>query len=142
MRTPLRRAPDSQRGFTLIEMMIAMLIMGIGMLTMGLAHLSSMRIASNSKQMSQAMYLAQEQLDTFLAFPPAAGGTFQDPNNPIEVQANDQDLTSFTRSWTVTRDTPLGGVATVVVRVVWDNSPNDGLSQNLRTINLQGIVEQ
>lgn len=139
--TPSRTREPGESGFTLLEAMIAMAIMGIGLLTIALAQVTSMRMSSHSRQMTQAMYLAEQQLNAFYVSPPAAPGTFQDPGNPIDLDANDQDLTTFNRSWTVQTNTPSAGMSTVLVTVVWNTGPG-GLDVGLlnRTVNLRGVV--
>ena len=131
-----------QAGFTLIEVMIAMLIMGIGLLTIALAQLSAMRMGTTSKQMSHAMNLAEQQLEVFYVTAPAAAGTFQDPLNPIPADPSGDDLSSFNRSWQIQTDTPIAGMSTVTVTVVWNNGlggVGDTGAQS-RTVRLQGVV--
>ena len=84
-----------EQGFTLLEVMIAMLILGMGLLTLGLAQLSAMRTANKSQAMSQALYMAEQQLDAFYVNPPAVAGNFNDPGNPIDPDPNDDDFSTF-----------------------------------------------
>ena len=129
-------------GFTLIEVMIAMIIMGVGLLAMALAQMSAMRMSTTSKQMSHAMNLAEQQIEAFYVSPPLAAGTFQDPANPIPADLSGDDLSTFNRSWLVQTDTPSAGLSTVTVTVVWNNGmggPGDTGVQS-RTVNLRGIV--
>jgi type IV pilus assembly protein PilV len=127
-----------EAGLSLIEVMIALVVLGVGLLTIAAAQLTSLRMGTKSKHMQQAMYLAQEQLELFQIAPPQAAGTFQDPANPIDVFPNDRDLTGFNRSWQVTQNTPQAGLSTVAVTVVWNNSVgNNGAP---RSVTLTGIV--
>ena len=141
MITPFRkRGPDGESGFTLIEVMIAFVIMGIGLLTIALAQLTAMRITTRSKQMTQAMYLAQEQLDFFQAVPPTAAGAFNDPQNPIDIDTNDRDMGTFNRSWNITLNAPQPGLSTVQITVVWNN-PEGGTQQSgPQQVTLNGVV--
>jgi len=122
--------------------MIAMVIMGIGLLTVALAQLTAMRMSSESRQMSQAMYLAEQQLEGFYVSPPIVAGTFQDPANPFEVDVNDDDYSAYNRSWTIQTDTPSPGLSTVTVQVLWVNGAGGGgdTGDANRTVTLQGIV--
>ncbi len=131
---PRTRAAES--GFTLLEVMIALVIMAVGLLTIALAQLTAMRMANESRQMSQAMYLAEQQMSTFYLAAPAAAGAFQDPGNPIQVSANDDDLTTFNRSWVVQTDVPVAGLTTVAIQVAWNNAANAGR----RNVTLNGIL--
>lgn len=133
---------ENEAGFTLIEVMIALVIMGIGTLTIALAQLTALRMSTESRQMTQAMYLAEQQLDQFYISPPVLAGNFQDPGNPIDIDPADTDLTTYNRSWAVQLNTPSPGLSTVTVQVVWNNGqggPGD-TGPASRTATLQGIV--
>jgi len=133
-------------GFTLIEVMIALVLLGIGMLAVGAAQLTSMRIASQAQHRSQALYLAEEQLEILQAMPRDdalfnAAATTQDPTNPIDLTAEVEDATTFSRQWTVTPNVPSAGLTTLRVQVTWNV---DGVGQavgDLQTVTLDGIKE-
>ena len=130
-------------GFTLIEVMIALVIMGVGLLTIALAQLTAMRMQTSSKYVSQAMMLAEQQLELFYVLPPTVAGVTIDPTNPIDPNPLDDDLTNFTRQWNVQLDTPSVGLDTVTVTVVWNNAPSAGgvaANQAPQTVVLNGIV--
>ncbi len=137
-REPAQRRNES--GFTLIEVMISLVIMGVGLLTIALAQLTSMRVANESRQLSAAMYLAEQQMGAFYLNVPPAAGTFPDPNNPIEVAPNDDDLTTFNRTWTVQTDTPRPGLTTVSIQVVWNTPQGNAANAGRRNVTLQGIL--
>ena len=146
MRIPIRKrsASGEEAGFTLIEVMIAFVIMGIGLLTIGLAQLTAMRITTKSRHMQQAMYLAQEQLELFqVSTTPLVAGAFQDPGNPIDVDPNDRDLANFNRSWTVTPNTPQAGLSSVSVTVLW-NAPEGQQTGAVipQTVTINGIIRE
>ena len=137
MGLPQRREPA---GFTLLEVLVAMVILGVGILSIGLAQISSVKLASKSRSLSQAMYLAQEQLDLFMAMP-STSAVFAtpvtddpDPGGPIDVNPNDADATTFTRNWTIQPNTPALGLTRITVTVRWDTA--SGISHD---IELQAI---
>lgn len=137
---PRNRASES--GFTLIEVMIALVIMGIGLLTIAVAQLTAMRMSSHSKHTSDAMYLAEQQMEAFVVNVPIAAGTFNDPANPIDINPADDDFSNFNRSWTVQPNVPRAGMSTVTVVVVWNSAEGGAtdLGPGRRTVQLQGIV--
>lgn len=59
----LNGKPKSQQGFTLIEVMIAVLIMGIGLLGFAMLQTMSVRFAQSANHRSQATNLAYDMLD-------------------------------------------------------------------------------
>jgi type IV pilus assembly protein PilV len=146
LRIPIRKrsASGDEAGFTLIEVMIAFVIMGLGLLTIGLAQLTAMRMTTRSRHMQEAMYLAQEQLELFqVSTTPLPAGTFQDPGNPIEVDPNDRDLANFNRSWTVTPNTPQAGLASVSVTVLWNQPQGQGAGPIVpQTVTINGIIRE
>jgi type IV pilus assembly protein PilV len=129
-----------QAGFTLLEVLFAMVILGVGILSIALAQLSSIKVSSKSRSLSQAMFLAQEQLDLFMTMP-GADPTFAaavtdepDPAGPIDVNPGDADQTTFTRTWTIEPATPALGLARITVNIRWDAA-----SGATHQIELQGI---
>jgi prepilin-type N-terminal cleavage/methylation domain-containing protein len=115
----VRRA-KADSGFTLLEVMIAMGILATGLLAIATAQLWAMHRTGRSRHQTQALHLAQQQMETFHAIPigslPVSGN---DPNNPLDPDPNDGDVTTFTRSWVVQPDTPLAGITTITVTVDW-----------------------
>ncbi len=120
-------------GFTLIEVLIAMAILGVGLLSIAVAQLTAIKVSSRSKNLQQAMFLAREQMDDLEALPlnaPAlqAAATTPDPGNPLRATNDPDDQTSFDRSFAVTPNAPSPGLASITVTVIW-NSPQGGTRQ-------------
>ena len=137
----MRRRAESPasppHGFTLIEVMIALTIMSVGVLSIGLAQLSALKLSTMSGRLSQAMYLAEEQMEIFRSMPwgptfTTAAVNVPDPQGLITpVQG---DSAQFNRSWTITPNAPPHGLTGITVTVVWANS--NGARQ---TVALQGL---
>lgn len=135
-------------GFTLLEVMIAMLILGMGLLTLGMAQLSAMRTASQSESLSQAMYLAEQQFDLLyvgaLTTPPAPGVTV-DPGNPILAGLAPPagvvaDNAAYNRQWTVVPNSPQPRLSTVTIQVTPVAPEGGGGQSGQQAITLQGVV--
>lgn len=137
-----RRTPDqahTQAGFTLIEVMVAFAIMSIGVLSIGLAQLSALRLSSTSSRLSQAMYLAEEQMETFRSMPWGATFTLAatdvpDPGNPLLPVAGNS--AQYNRSWTIQPNQPPHGLTEITITVTWTNST--GVRQSAALIGLKG----
>lgn len=112
------------RGVSLIEVIIALAVLGFGMLGMAAAQMSAYRFADSSRERTLAHGLAQQQIEIFQSMSStsidaviAAGTT--DPLNPIDPDPNDTSAMAFNRTWTITRNAPETGVYTIQVNVNW-----------------------
>jgi prepilin-type N-terminal cleavage/methylation domain-containing protein len=98
----------NEGGFTLIEVMIAILLLLIGLL--GVAGVAATIIQANafSRQVTTATTLAEERMEDLKNTPYAslAGGS----DTPAQFPG-------YTRTWQILTDAPLTGTSTVVVNV-------------------------
>ena len=134
MKHVIHSAARNESGYTLIEVMIAMVILGIGLMSIAVAQITAMKVSSRSKNLQQAMFLAREELDELEALPPgaallAAAAVINDPANPIQVGTDDTDGTRFNRQTTITPNDPATGLARVAVVVTWNTSNVQGANQ-------------
>lgn len=133
-----RTEGNGESGFTLVEVMLAMAILGVGLLSIAVAQLTAMKVASRSKNLQQAMFLAREQMDDLEALNAGApilqnAATTDDPANPIKVSTDAGDATSFNRSVTVRPNVPSIGLAQVTVTVTW------AAAQGTRQVQLSSV---
>ena len=122
------RTTRTEAGFTLLEVLLAMAILGVGVLSIGVAQLSAIKLSSRSEHMSQAMYLAQEQMEVL----PVVDAP--DPAGIIDIDPTDDDFTNYSRSWTVEPNVPNLGLTRITITVTW-NTASRGPTQ----VQLQGI---
>jgi Tfp pilus assembly protein PilV len=140
---PFARREDHRRrsGVSLMEVTIALTILAFGLLAGASAQLSAMKLSSESRLRMEAQYLAQQQMEILQSMTTAGiaafpdGVAFADPNNPIDPDAGDNLQRQYTRTWTVTRDSPVNGVFRILVQVSWA-SANTG---NVRSVNLESL---
>ncbi len=127
MRRSVKHPTPTPDGFTLIEVMVALTIMSVGVLSIGMAQLSALKLSTLSNRLSQGMYLAEEQMETFRSMPwgptfTTAAANVPDPQGLLTpVQGN---AAQFNRSWTITPNAPPHGLTEITVTVVWTNSNN------------------
>lgn len=111
----------SQRGFTLIEVAIALSILGVGLLSLAAMIPLAKQDVLRSDQRTRAVFLAQESAEWLhgLAYsdPLLDPGTHNDANF---------DKPGYTRSWSVTASTPMADVKRVTVTI----TRTDGSGQN------------
>ncbi len=125
-RTPQPRRVLRRDGFTLLETMIALGLLAFGILAVAAAQLASLDLSRRSRSLTQAMYLADQQLELFHSMSAASVLALlgdpdfpNDPNNPIDPNAGDDDTTTYLRSWNIQPDTPEVGVISLRVQVRW-----------------------
>jgi type IV pilus assembly protein PilV len=105
-------------GFSLVELLIAMLILQVGVLSlMSVIPLTQVQVAKAENE-SRATQLVRQQLETLgsISYSDSllvGGGPYLDPRNPIEGR--------FDRCWTIVDDTPITGCKTVTVQVAWND---------------------
>jgi type IV pilus assembly protein PilV len=111
-RGPVRR-PCGRRsaGFTLVEVIVAIVLLGVGL--MGLAALSTTVTRANvqSSSLTTATALAQERAERL-----------RTEDYDALASGNDSrvvDNVTYTRSWVVTADDPEPGLKTVAIAVSW-----------------------
>lgn len=114
-----------QRGFTLMEAMVAMLITSFGLLALAGINLKLARNEDVAKQRSEAVRLAQERIEALRSFTQidAAAGTLAwsdlaTGNDSISGSATYHTNTSYTRSWRVL-DSASDPVRRVQVTMDW-----------------------
>jgi type IV pilus assembly protein PilV len=121
------------RGFTLLEVMIALVIFAIGLL--GLAGLQVMAIKGNSfgQQMTVASTLAQNQLEALRE----SAGSLSNGNDLVTAQNGIR----YTRTWTVAANQPQANMDTVDITVSWTGPTGSG-TEAIRTITIRTIISQ
>ncbi|MCC6349875.1 MAG: prepilin-type N-terminal cleavage/methylation domain-containing protein [Candidatus Eisenbacteria bacterium] len=104
---------NPRAGFTLIEVMVALVIFAVGVLSLGLVVPAATKRVTKAGVQTRASALAAERAETLLTTPyghdDLLSGAHTDPENPV-------DSTYYVR-WTVTDDAPIAGCKRVVVSV-------------------------
>lgn len=107
----------NQQGFTLIEMLIALLIMVVGFLGVAIVLWLSMQSGTNSRSMSTAANLGQDMLEHYTAQSYSAlsdtAGAF------VPYTSSNISATGFVREVRIQNDYPEAGVKTITARISW-----------------------
>ena len=137
-----------ERGFTLIEILIAMLILGIGFMGLANLQISCINGNSNSSRLTKAIILAQDKMEELKSLNPdhpdladsnpGNNGNLKQSIGSDDIDhredhvnikgesnqtAPDSNYGAYTRIWNVADDTPFPGRKTVVVIVTWGSGP-------------------
>ncbi|MBI3770912.1 MAG: hypothetical protein HY271_20775 [Deltaproteobacteria bacterium] len=102
-------------------------------LGMGVGADRATRYTEYSRSATTAMTLVHDEIEQLQAkvttAPEFTAGNHADANNPITSTA--AAAGTYTRTWTVTKDTPMVGLKTVAVQVAWTFS---GQTQTMREV--------
>ncbi len=135
-----RKDMNTQSGFTLLEVMIAMSIFLIGIL--GIVGLQYRVVHNNTKGLiiTQGNLLAQSKMEELKNTTDISnlvvGGPYVDPDNPIDEQGNAGG--SFTRTWTIAFDPTIGSDYRLISVTV---ARNAGLARHSVTISSLTVGE-
>jgi type IV pilus assembly protein PilV len=124
----MHRQKDS--GFTLLEVLIAIVILSVGLL--GMASLTVGIINGNkfSKELTTATTLAQEKMEDIRR----AGRTDYSSVVSETKAALPSPDDEYKREITVTNDSPASGMKTMVVKVYWGGASKEDHHVELKTI--------
>lgn len=119
---------SNQKGFTLLELLIALVILSIGLLGLAGLHIAAIRGNVSGFKISTATAIAQQRLEELKALDTTstalAAGVY--PDNNIVVQG-----ITYNRSYTVVDDTPVIGTSTLTITITWTD-PTSGLTHTTR----------
>lgn len=106
------RVPGT-KGFSLIELLFALVFLGIGLLGVAAVFPLGTRFVNSSKITSTAVALSREKIEELQTMPytspSLAEGSYSDEQGPYQ------------RSWTVTDSMPLATMKKIQVTTSWDS---------------------
>lgn len=139
-----------QKGFSLIEVMIGLLVFTIGILAIFSMQLSGIKGNSTGRQYTEASTLAMNKIEALMLLPydaDALADTDEDGDDGVDLGLYDvTDGTAdnsetdpagqYTIYWNVAEDDLVGGCKTVSVIVVWN-----GVGME-RTVSMQRVIPE
>ena len=96
----------SSRGFSLIEVLISLVVLSVGLLSVGQLMLTSLTTAAYGNHYTQATALAQAKMEEFRASRPVAGGGSE--------QVMGGNGTRYTRTWSIVANGEMNFITVVV----------------------------
>ncbi|MBW2186490.1 MAG: prepilin-type N-terminal cleavage/methylation domain-containing protein [Deltaproteobacteria bacterium] len=97
----------NNKGFTLVELMVALVIFAVGILAVGQLQVTSIRYNSHAQRMSEATMLAQSQMEELMSI------------DYDTVAAETATTGSYLIKWQVDDD-PVAEIKDIAVTVSWD----------------------
>lgn len=125
----LRMRPWSKRaqeGMTLIEVLVALLLLGVALLGAAAIQLNALKYTDSARMTSQASFIAYDMMDRIRANA-AADYTVTPPTSGNPKVARDQDLYDFTRNIAgFGGETATGSISlnqrVYTITITWDDS--------------------
>jgi len=108
-------------GFTLIEVMIALVILAVGLLALMTMQIVSIRANAFSSEMTYASMLAQSRLEQIRNMSYDSVQTIN-PDEIVSADATTKGI-SYTVRRTVATDSPAADMKTITLTVYWKGSP-------------------
>jgi type IV pilus assembly protein PilV len=104
----------TEKGFTLIEVLVATVVLSMGLLGLARVHIAAIQANTIASRLTQATTLAQDRVEQLLALP------YKDPGlaDNTYTETNPQ---GYTLTWEVDTDLPSTGMKTINVDVTWKN---------------------
>jgi len=127
----------AQEGMTLIEVLVALLILGVGLLGAAAIQLNALKYTDSSRMTSQASFIAYDMMDRIRANP-SGDYTITPPTSANPSVARDQDLFDFTTNivnfggTTATGSIKLNKLV-YTITITWDDSRAANVANSRRT---------
>jgi len=127
------RRPLLQRGFTLIESLIALLVVGAGMLLLSVTQMKLVQNADLARQRGEATRLAAEKIESSRGYTTIAGTGATAWNGLAAGSDTSSSNTAYSRSWTVDGDISQP-MRQINVAVSWTDRAGAAQSVNLSSV--------
>lgn len=107
----------NQKGFTLLELLIALVILAVGLLGLAGLHIAAIKGNVNGFKLSTASAIAQERIEELKALDPSSAAL------SAGNHANDGSVTvqgvTYNRNYTIQDNTPVTGTSTILFTISW-----------------------
>jgi type IV pilus assembly protein PilV len=119
---------DDQRGFGVLEVLVSITLFAVVAAALAASTIGGMKANYTSKHVATASALIYSKIEALRSLNPGAAdmtaGQHVDPLNPMTslgANTGPSNDRMYSRSWTVTANSPRPGLSKVVVTVSWNN---------------------
>ncbi len=110
----------NQHGFTLMEIIIAIMILTVGLLAVAKMQVSAIRGNYMSSNTTAALALAEEKMEDLLQKEYTHADLSNGNHEQVNINEAGQAGGIYHRIWVVQDDTPISNTKTIIVTVRWD----------------------
>ena len=133
-----RRRVSVCDGFSLLEMMLALMILGSGLLAVAAMQIQAMDYGRRGRHQTQAATIAQNQIESlqrrpWVALTPTAGWTASTTVNHVVNDGGSRTEQSYEVSWRIVNRV-VGLTRAIDVRVNWDEVKRPGREYSISGI--------
>jgi type IV pilus assembly protein PilV len=122
----------NKKGFTILEVLIAITLLAIGMMALATLQSSGIRGNDLGNRTTQALALAQDKLEELINADAIGQAIGAGTDNNIDETGSAGGI--FSRSWLVQTDVPAPNEDTIVITVSW----NDVIGQH--NVTTSGVI--
>jgi len=117
-------------GFTLVEILIAITIFSLAVLGLAIGTVSVVRTNQTSHLRASAVNLAQARLEELRAMTTTAFSSLDCPSYSTTGCSDSAAAsgTTFSRSWQITKNSPVTGVNRIDVRIDWTDHAGQSMT--------------
>jgi len=140
----MRRGDRNSRGFTLVEVLIALSLLGIGLLALAAMQLTALDYGSRGRHLTQAAAVAEERMELLMRqrwtnLAPTAWTAPVVESNVVQGATNHTEQT-YEVSWRIA-NLDVGRTRSVDVQVEWDEPkrPNRRFALSSIRFNYEGL---
>ncbi len=113
---------QDEKGLTLLEVLVAMVVLSLGLLALAKMQITAIQVNAASGRLTQGTAFAQDKVEQLMALPYAdAKLDDQTPVGEFTTYTETRPAQGYTITWTVDQDTPAVGVKTINLKVTWSN---------------------
>jgi type IV pilus assembly protein PilV len=123
-----RRPGRGERGFTVIEVLIAMLVLLIGMAGILTLQLTAMQATSFSRHATEASILSEDKMEALRTMPI---NLLSDGSDQVDARGVPDEEGLYTRAWTVT---PGASTTALTVSVSWNEQGAEPYTITMSTL--------
>jgi type IV pilus assembly protein PilV len=132
-------------GFTLVEIMIALSLLGIGLLSLAAMQITAMQYGSRGRHLTKAAAVAEAQMEVLMrarwsSIAPTGGWTAPVVTDEVIQGPVDQTEEAYRTTWRIA-DVDASRTRSIDVRVQWDeaNRPNREYAITSLRFNYEGL---